>query len=129
MGSLNPRHLSSATQGTDFTSTAGFDTLHQRMKDAKQFTDDVATFMRQRCGHDCETDPEINYERRLHFSQPSHIPILRPLQNHSALIEETYAKSLMKLAKNAGGAMEIGYAVTLSIPHTIHTTTPSIYAS
>eukprot|EP01147_Barroeca_monosierra_P011305 gene11305-3342_t len=57
----------------DFTSTEGFDVLHQRMKDAKAFTDDVTKFLRER-----------------------------------AAIEETYAKSLMKLAKSTGGNADLG---------------------
>ncbi|EGD80717.1 hypothetical protein PTSG_01307 [Salpingoeca rosetta] len=57
----------------DFTSTEGFDVLHQRMKDSKAFTDDVNKFLRER-----------------------------------AAIEETYARNLIKLAKNAAGGSETG---------------------
>lgn len=63
------------------------------MKDGKTFTDDVQQFLKARCLRGIVSTLSV--------------PIDPP--THRAQLEDTYAKGLQKLAKNAAGTSETGY--------------------
>ncbi len=84
--------------GTNYISFEGFERLHQRMKDAKQFTDDFAAYIKQRSGERFRV--RVGCER----GHSTHVCASSP----RAAIEEIYAKSLIKLGKSAGGQSETG---------------------
>ena len=104
-------------QSEDFLSTEGFDVLHTRMKDGKSFTDEMVSFMKQRYVAPAPLHlPAFPRAASLPSAWAGPCPLCTHTYTYththrSAQIEETYGKSLQKLAKAINVQIEKRYTL------------------